>query len=65
MQLLQIHDKLGRMITMKKKYTKPTMEIMDMGSTQHLLAGSGEEHDNPYWNPPEDKPGCDTPWWCP
>jgi hypothetical protein len=53
------------MIMTKKKYTKPTMEIMEMGSTQHLLAGSGEEPSNPYWDPPEDKPGCDTPWWCP
>ena len=52
------------MIMAKKNYTKPTMEIMDMGSTQSLLAGSSEEH-NPYWDPPEDKPGCDTPWWCP
>ncbi len=47
---------------MRKTYVKPTMEIIDMGSHEQLLAGSG---DNPYWEPPEEKEGCETPWWCP
>lgn len=46
---------------MRKTYVKPTMEILDISSNEQLLAGSG---DNQYWIPPEDKEGCDTPWWC-
>ena len=45
----------------RKTYVKPTMEILDLRSNEQLLAGSGY---NPYWIPPEEKEGCDTPWWC-
>lgn len=50
---------------MKKKYIKPQMEVVEMQAETKLLAGSGSEPGNPYWDPPEDKEGCDTPWWCP
>lgn len=46
---------------MKKHYVKPAMEIMNMEAEQTLLADSG----NPYWTPPEEKEGCETPYWCP
>ena len=46
---------------MRKTYVKPTMEIVDMGSQELLVAGSG---DNPYWEPAEEKEGCETSWWC-
>ena len=45
-----------------KKYTTPKMEIIDAELQTSLLAGSGED---PYWVPPEEKEGCETPWWCP
>jgi len=38
------------------------MQIVMMEDQTELLAGSG---DNPYWTPPEEKEGCETPWWCP
>lgn len=47
---------------MKKEYIKPQLEILDMETGTALLAGSG---DDPYWVPPEEKEGCETPWWCP
>ena len=47
---------------MKKEYVKPAMEIMEADMQSTLLAGSS---DNPYWQPPEEKEGCETPWWCP
>jgi hypothetical protein len=47
---------------MKKEYIKPQLEILDMETGTALLSGSS---DNPYWIPPEEKEGCDTPWWCP
>lgn len=43
-----------------KKYEKPTMKVLEMNSPE-LLSGS----DNPYWKGPEEKEGCETPWWCP
>lgn len=44
---------------MKKEYIKPQLEILDMESgTTTLLAGSS---DDPYWVPPEEKEGCETP----
>ena len=46
----------------KKGYIKPQLEILDMEAGAALLAGSG---DDPYWVPPEEKEGCETPWWCP
>jgi len=48
---------------MNKMYVKPEMRIVE-GEPQYLLAASGEE-DDPWWVPPEEKEGCDTPWWCP
>jgi hypothetical protein len=48
---------------MTNEYVKPEMKILEMNS-QALLAGSGEE-DDPWWVPPEEKEGCETPWWCP
>lgn len=50
---------------MKKQYISPKMDIVDMEPGVSLLAGSGSEPDNPYWTPPAEKVGCDTPWWCP
>ena len=50
---------------MKKKYVKPQLELVEMPAETVLLAGSGSEPGNPYWDPPEEKEGCDTPWWCP
>ena len=47
---------------MKKPYSKPNMEIMNMEGHTELLAGSGED---PWWKEPEPKEGCETPWWCP
>ena len=47
---------------MKKKYTKPQMEIMDMESEQQLLSESCES--NAYWKCPEPIEGCDNPYWC-
>ena len=47
---------------MKKKYIKPEIEIIEMGSETALLAGSGEE--NPWWKEPEAEEGCQNPWWC-
>jgi hypothetical protein len=47
----------------KKKYKKPEMSIISYENDCVLLAGSGE--DDPYWKPPEEKEGCETPWWCP
>lgn len=49
---------------MKKEYIKPQMDIISMDAPTTLLVGSGTE-DDPYWTPPEEKEGCDTPWWCP
>lgn len=46
-----------------KAYTTPKMSVIDMESEQELLSASGE--DNPYWKAPEEKEGCETPWWCP
>lgn len=46
---------------MKKQYTSPKMQIMDIEHGGNLLSGSPE---NPWWVPPEEKEGCDTPWWC-
>lgn len=48
---------------MNKKYEKPDMKIIPMNGPE-LLASSGEE-DDPWWKPPEEKEGCETPWWCP
>lgn len=45
----------------KKEYTKPEMQTISYENEAPLLAGSGD----PYWTPPEDKEGCETPWWCP
>lgn len=48
---------------MKRKYIKPSMEILDTEVQSYLLAGSGEE--NPWWkepDPPEE--GCQSSWWC-
>jgi hypothetical protein len=47
---------------MKKEYKKPEMNVLSLESDCALLAGSSE--DNPYWKAPEEKEGCDTPWWC-
>lgn len=47
---------------MKKKYIKPSMEVVDYQADTALLAGSG---DNPYWEPPgEPEEGCQSNWWC-
>lgn len=48
----------------KKAYTKPTMEIVDADLRVSLLAGSGSEEGNPYWDPPETPEGCQSAWWC-
>ena len=45
---------------MKKKYVKPEMEVMTMGMGMQILSASGDQ----WWVPPEEKEGCDTPWWC-
>lgn len=50
---------------MKRPYVKPNMEILETDVKTQLLAGSGEDSGNPYWDPPADKEGCETPWWCP
>lgn len=48
---------------MKKKYTKPQMDIMDMGSEQPLLSASCESSD--YWKCPEPpEEGCENSYWC-
>ena len=47
---------------MKKEYIKPQLEILDMEAGTALLAGSG---DDPYWVPPEEKEGCETPGGAP
>ena len=44
----------------KKEYTKPEMQTISYENEAPLLAGSGDQ----YWTPPEDKEGCETPWWC-
>lgn len=46
---------------MKKTYTKPKMEVLECERGTNLLSDS----DNPWWKPPEEKEGCETPWWCP
>lgn len=47
---------------MKKKYIKPSMEVVDYQAETALLAGSG---DNSYWDPPgEPEEGCQSNWWC-
>lgn len=46
---------------MKKIYIKPEIEIIETGVQSKILVDS----ENPWWVPPEEKPGCDTPWWCP
>ena len=43
-----------------KKYEKPTMKVLEVNRPE-LLSGS----DNSYWKEPEEKEGCETPWWCP
>lgn len=48
----------------KKAYIKPTMEIVDADLHGSLLAGSGSEEGNPYWDPPEIPEGCQSAWWC-
>lgn len=48
----------------KKAYVKPTMEIVDAELHGRLLAGSGSEEGNPYWDPPETPEGCQSAWWC-
>lgn len=55
--------KKDMMNKMNKMYVKPEIVIVE-SEPQYLLAGSGEE-DDPWWVPPEEKEGCDTPWWCP
>lgn len=48
---------------MKRKYIKPSMEILDTGVQSYLLAGSGEE--NPWWKEPDlPEEGCQSSWWC-
>ena len=47
---------------MKKEYKKPEMNVMSFEHTPQLLSGSGEDQ---WWVPPEEKEGCETPWWCP
>ena len=49
---------------MKKEYLKPEIKTMSFENDRVLLAGSPEE-DDPWWVPPEEKEGCETPWWCP
>lgn len=46
---------------MKKEYINPKMEIITMDMSAHILSDS----DNPWWVPPDEKEGCETPWWCP
>ena len=47
---------------MKKKYVKPTMEIMAMPSESALLAGSCES--NAFWKCPEPEEDCESAWSC-
>ena len=47
---------------MKKEYIKPEINVMSFEPGCQLLAGSGEEQ---WWVPPDEKEGCETPWWCP
>lgn len=47
---------------MKKEYIKLEMTVMEFGTGCQLLVGSGEN--DQWWVPPEEKEGCDTPWWC-
>lgn len=46
-----------------KDYIKPEMTVLSFASDCVLLAGSGED-DDPWWKPPEEKEGYETPWWC-
>ena len=55
--------KRQELIHEQKEYKKPEMSIISYENDCVLLAGSGE--DDPYWKPPEEKEGCETPWWCP
>lgn len=44
-----------------KKYIKPKMEILDMGSQQQLLSGSSDS----WWVPPDEpEEGCESAWHC-
>lgn len=40
------------------------MSVISLGPSCSLLAGSNGD-DDPWWIPPEEKEGCETPWWCP
>lgn len=45
---------------MKQPYIQPKLEVIEIDAVRVLTDSS----ENPWWIPPEEKPGCDTPWWC-
>ena len=47
-----------------KKYITPKMEVIDMGHQTELLSASDNSFWRGRWEEPEEKEGCDTPYWC-
>ena len=45
---------------MKHPYVQPKLEVIETDAVKVLTDST-----DPWWIPPEEKPGCDTPWWCP
>lgn len=45
---------------MKKKYVKPTMEMLEMPCEGALLSGSSDS----WWKEPETPEGCESAWSC-
>ena len=47
-----------------KEYTKPEMEVIDMGHQTELLSGSDNSYWKGPWGEPEPKEGCKSAYWC-